>query len=58
MILCRTGKADEALLELHELMGRLMLTVNDEKTRVCKILEGEFDFLGYTFGRDVPWVKA
>ncbi len=33
------------------LMGRLKLTVNEEKTRICKVPEGEFDFLGYTFGR-------
>ena len=36
---------------LREIMGKLRLTVNEEKTRICKIPEGEFDFLGYTFGR-------
>jgi RNA-directed DNA polymerase len=51
VILCKKGKADEALHELRELMGKLKLTVNEEKTRVCKVPEGEFDFLGYTFGR-------
>ena len=25
--------------------------MNEKKTRVCKVPEGEFDFLGYTFGR-------
>src|SRR5262249_18068370 len=24
---------------------------NEEKTRICKVPQGEFDFLGYTFGR-------
>jgi RNA-directed DNA polymerase len=51
VILCKKGKADEALLKLRELMGKLKLTVNEDKTRVCKVPEGEFDFLGYTFGR-------
>jgi RNA-directed DNA polymerase len=51
VILCRKGKAEEALLHLHKLMGKLKLTVNEEKTRICKVPEGEFNFLGYTFGR-------
>jgi group II intron reverse transcriptase/maturase len=51
VILCRRGKAEEALLRMREIMGKLKLTVNEEKTRVCKIPEEEFDFLGYTFGR-------
>ncbi len=51
VILCRKGRAEEALQRLHEIMGRLKLTVNEEKTRICTVPEGEFDFLGYTFGR-------
>ena len=50
-ILCRKDKAEEALQRLHEIMGKLKLTVNEEKTRICKVPEEEFDFLGYTFGR-------
>jgi RNA-directed DNA polymerase len=51
VILCKRGKAEEALQRLREIMGKLKLTVNDEKTRICKVPEGEFDFLGYTFGQ-------
>jgi RNA-directed DNA polymerase len=51
VILCRKGKAEEALHRLREIMGKLKLTVNEEKTRICKVPDGEFDFLGYTFGR-------
>jgi RNA-directed DNA polymerase len=29
----------------------LKLAVNEEKTRICKVPEEEFDFLGYKFGR-------
>ncbi len=51
VILCRKGNAEEALQRMREIMGKLKLTVNEEKTRICKVPEGEFDFLGYTFGR-------
>jgi RNA-directed DNA polymerase len=51
VILCKRGNADEALQRMRELMGRLKLTVNEEKTRICKVPDGRFDFLGYTFGR-------
>src|SRR5580698_8496774 len=51
VILCRRGKAEAALQRLREIMGKLKLTVNEEKTRICRVPEGEFDFLGYTFGR-------
>jgi group II intron reverse transcriptase/maturase len=50
VILCR-GRADEALAAMRDMMTRLKLTVNETKTHVCRIAEGTFDFLGYTFGR-------
>ena len=51
VILCRRGNAEEALRQLRELMGKLKLTVNEEKTQICKVPANTFDFLGYTFGR-------
>ncbi len=51
VILCKRGKAELAQRQLREIMGKLKLTVNEEKTRICKMPEGQFDFLGYTFGR-------
>ena len=51
VILCRRGRAEEALEHMRAIMGQLKLTVNEEKTRICKVPEGEFDFLGFTFGR-------
>jgi len=32
-------------------MTKLKLTVNETKTRVCKLPEEKFEFLGYSFGR-------
>ena len=37
MILCRKGKAEEALQRLREIMGKLKLTVNEEKTRMIPV---------------------
>src|SRR5690242_709186 len=51
VILCRRGNAEAALHRLREIMGKLKLTVNEDKTRICTVPEGEFDFLGFTFGR-------
>ena len=51
VILCRKGNAEAALHHLRAIMGKLKLTVNEEKTRICRIPEGEFDFLGFTFGQ-------
>ncbi len=51
VILCKNGKAGDALLWLRKIMGKLKLAVNEDKTRICKVPEETFDFLGYTFGR-------
>jgi len=51
VILCQKGKAEEALVRLREITDRLKLTISEEKTRICRVPDGEFDFLGYTFGR-------
>jgi RNA-directed DNA polymerase len=40
VILCRKGKAEEALQRLRAIMGKLKLTVNEEKTRICKVPTG------------------
>jgi RNA-directed DNA polymerase len=50
-VICCKGDVDEALAEMHEMMRRLKLTVNEAKTRVCHLPKERFDFLGYTFGR-------
>src|SRR6516225_9053126 len=51
--LCRRScdPVPKAQRHLREIMGKLKLTVNEEKTRICRVPDGEFDFLGYTFGR-------
>src|SRR6202162_1032129 len=51
VILGRRGSAEAALHHLREIMGKLKLTVNEDKTRISTVPEGEFDFLGFTFGR-------
>jgi hypothetical protein len=51
VILCRKGNADAALPQLREIMSRLKLMINEEKTRICKVPDEEFDILGWTFGR-------
>ena len=51
VILCRKGNAEEVLQHLREMTGKLGLTVNEEKTWICRAPGEAFDFLGYTFGR-------
>jgi len=51
LVICCRGHAEEALDTMRNMMTKLKLTVNEKKTRVCKLPEEKFDFLGYTFGR-------
>ena len=50
-VICCKGSAEQAMDAMRKMMGRLKLTVNDEKTHLCRIPQERFDFLGYTFGR-------
>lgn len=51
LVICCRGRAEEALARMRDIMTRLKLTVNETKTRVCKLPGEKFDFLGYTFGQ-------
>jgi RNA-directed DNA polymerase len=51
LVICCRGGAEEALATMRVMMTKLKLTVNETKTRVSKLPEEKFDFLGYTFGR-------
>lgn len=50
-VICCRGSAEEAKRAMQTLMERLGLTVNEAKTRVCRVPDESFDFLGYTIGR-------
>ncbi len=51
VICCRPGKGNLALQAMTEVMQRIGLSINQEKTRVVRVPGGTFDFLGYTVGR-------
>ena len=51
VICCGPGKGEAALSEMRRLMARLGLQVNERKTRLAKLPQARFDFLGYTFGQ-------
>jgi len=50
VILCRSN-AEVARKKMQAIMTTLKLTVNEQKTRTCRVPEESFDFLGYTLGR-------
>ncbi len=49
-VICCRHDAEEALAVMRGIMSRLKLTVNESKTRVCRLPAETFDFLGYTIG--------
>ncbi len=57
------GNAAQALAWTRWAMGRIGLTLNETKTRLCDARRDHFDFLGYTFGperyrKDGHWYLA
>ena len=50
-VICCRGTAEQAMAAMREMMHRLRLTVNEQKTRQCRVWEESFEFLGYTIGR-------
>lgn len=50
-VICCRGTASEAMTVMRTMMTQLKLTINETKTRLCRVPEETFDFLGYAFGR-------
>jgi RNA-directed DNA polymerase len=50
-VICCRGTGEAAHAAMRDMMGRLKLTVNETKTKLGRVPEETFDFLGYTFGR-------
>ncbi len=48
--ICGRGTADEAMGVMRSMRSRLRLTVNEAKTRLCRLPEEGVNFLGYTIG--------
>jgi RNA-directed DNA polymerase len=51
-VICCRGTAEEAMTEMRGMMSKLKLTVNETKTRLCRLPDESFVFLGYTLGRN------
>jgi group II intron reverse transcriptase/maturase len=51
-VICCRGTTDEAMTVMRTMMSKLKLTVNEQKTRLCRLPQETFDFLGYTLGRN------
>lgn len=51
VICCPPRKAEQAMGYMREIMNRIGLTINEAKTKIVKLPQERFDFLGYTLGR-------
>jgi RNA-directed DNA polymerase len=52
LVICCRGTADKAMAVMREMMSKLKWTVNETKTRLCRLPDESFNFLGYTLGRN------
>jgi hypothetical protein len=50
-VICCRGTAVKAMNVMRDMMAKLKLTVNEAKTRRCRVWNESFDFLGYTVGK-------
>jgi hypothetical protein len=50
-VICSCGHGEQAMAAMRGMMAELKLTVNEAKTRLCRVPEDTFHFLGYSFGR-------
>jgi group II intron reverse transcriptase/maturase len=51
-VICCRGTAEDAMAMMRVMMSKLKLTVNETKTRLCRLPDETFDFLGYTLSRN------
>jgi RNA-directed DNA polymerase len=50
-VICCRRTATAAMAAMRDMMAKLKLTVNETKTRQCRVPDESFTFLGYTIGR-------
>jgi RNA-directed DNA polymerase len=50
-VICCRGTAHAAMTVVRDMMQKLQLTINETKTRLCRVPDETFNFLGYTLGR-------
>jgi group II intron reverse transcriptase/maturase len=57
LVICCRKNAEKALNNMREIMEKLSLTVNEEKTKVVRMPGGKFNFLGYETRKLYSWNK-